>query len=242
VKPFPWRVGDLARGTGLSVRALHHYDEIGLLAPSHRTAAGHRLYTEEDVGRLQRIKSLRQLGFSLEEVKDLLDRPGFSLSEVIRLNLSRLREQIELQLQLRDQLETFARRLDSAGTVSVEEFLQTIEVMNMLEKYYTPEQLEALRERGRQIGAERIETVQNEWSVLLAEVKAAMAEDLDPASERARELARRWQALVQEFTGGDAGIERSVGRFYRENPEGGRQLGVEPEMFQFIGRVLAAEK
>src|SRR6266540_3219671 len=65
-----WKVGDLARRTGLSIRTLHYYDEIGLLSPSHRTGSGHRLYDVDDVARLQRILSLRQLGFSLEEVKD----------------------------------------------------------------------------------------------------------------------------------------------------------------------------
>jgi DNA-binding transcriptional MerR regulator len=239
VKPFPWKIGDLARGTGLSIRALRHYDEIGLLVPSHRTAAGHRQYVEEDIVRLQRVRSLRRLGFALEEVGALLDRPGFSLPEVLRLHLARLREQIELQIQLRDRLETLVRRLGSAETVSVEEFLQTIEVMNMLEKYYSPEQLEALRERGRRIGQERIDEVQNEWEQLLSEVTTALAENLDPASERAQDLARRWKSLVHEFTGGDAGIEQSLGRFYQENPEGSLQFGVAPEMFQFIGRALA---
>ena len=78
------KVGDLARRTGLTVRALHHYDEIGLLKPSLHTAAGHRLYATADVARLQQVLSLRQLGFSLEQVRDCLDRPGFSPLEVIR--------------------------------------------------------------------------------------------------------------------------------------------------------------
>ena len=65
-----WKVGALARQTGLTVRTLHHYDEIGLLAPSLRTGAGHRLYTADDLGRLLQILSLRQLGLSLDEVRD----------------------------------------------------------------------------------------------------------------------------------------------------------------------------
>ena len=57
-----WKVGELAERTGLSVRTLHYYDEIGLLSPSRRTAAGHRLYTAGDVVRLQQIRSLKQPG------------------------------------------------------------------------------------------------------------------------------------------------------------------------------------
>ena len=74
------QVGELAKITGLTIRTLHHYDEIALLKPSLRTEAGYRVYTAADVARLQHILSLRQLGFSLNEIRDCLDRPGvFSL-------------------------------------------------------------------------------------------------------------------------------------------------------------------
>ena len=94
------KVGELARRTGLTVRTLHHYDEIGLLQPSLHTEAGHRLYTAADVARLQQVLSLRQLGFGLEEIRACLDRPGFSPLEVIRQHVARLREQIECQREL----------------------------------------------------------------------------------------------------------------------------------------------
>src|SRR5438876_3717198 len=102
------KVGELARRTGLTIRALHHYDEIGLLRPSLHTEAGHRLYTAADVARLQQVLSLRQLGFSLEEIRDCLDRPAFSPLEVIRLHVARLRQQIQLQRKLCERLEAIA--------------------------------------------------------------------------------------------------------------------------------------
>src|SRR4029077_18355302 len=99
------KVGELAKRTGLTVRTLHHYDEIGLLKPSLHTESGHRLYTARDVGRLQQVGSLRQLGFSLEQVHECLDRAGFSPLEVIRLHVARLREQIDMQRGLCERLE-----------------------------------------------------------------------------------------------------------------------------------------
>src|SRR5256714_12769862 len=102
------KVGELARRTGLTIRTLHHYDEIGLLKPSLRTESGHRLYGAGDVARLQQVVSLRQLGFSLEEVRDCLGRPGFAPLEVIRLHVAKLREQIELQRELCGRLEAVA--------------------------------------------------------------------------------------------------------------------------------------
>src|SRR3954471_1725022 len=100
LQPTAWKVGELARRTGLSIRTLHYYEEIGLLSPSRRTEAGHRLYAAGDVVRLQQIKSLRQLGFTLKEIRDCLDKPGFSAQQVIQLHLLRLGEQIELQQRL----------------------------------------------------------------------------------------------------------------------------------------------
>src|SRR6476646_6711292 len=70
MRPPPWKVGELAKRTGVSVRALHHYDEIGLLSASLRSESGYRLYTEADVIRLQQIRSLRSLGFSLDESRE----------------------------------------------------------------------------------------------------------------------------------------------------------------------------
>jgi DNA-binding transcriptional MerR regulator len=75
LRPASWKVGELAKQTGLSVRTLHYYDEIGLLSPSQRTEAGHRLYTADDIVRLQQVKSLRHLGFTLKEIRDYLNRP-----------------------------------------------------------------------------------------------------------------------------------------------------------------------
>src|SRR4051794_40129223 len=160
------KVGELARRTGLTIRTLHHYDEIGLLKPSLHTEAGHRLYTTGDVARLQQVLSLRQLGFGLEEIRDCLQRSGFSPLGVIGLHVARLREQIELQRQLCERLEGLAAHFRAAGEVSAEDFLQTIEEMNMIENYYTPEQLEQLRKRreeAAQAGVDIAKQGEQDW-------------------------------------------------------------------------------
>ncbi len=138
------KVGELARRTGVSVRTLHHYDEIGLLRPSHRTPTGHRLYGAEDVARLQQVKSLRQLGLSLDEVRDCLARPDHSARRVIDLHLARLREQMALQQQLYERLDGLGRWLDAWGEsdaapgAPLAELVKIVEMMTMVESYYTP--------------------------------------------------------------------------------------------------------
>lgn len=69
-------VGELSRLTGVTVRTLHHYDEIGLVRPSQRTAAGYRLYSDDEALRLQQVLVLRELGVPLNEIGDAIDAAG----------------------------------------------------------------------------------------------------------------------------------------------------------------------
>ncbi|HEY7428702.1 MAG TPA: MerR family transcriptional regulator [Gemmataceae bacterium] len=242
MRPPLWKVGELARRTGLSVRTLHWYDQIDLLTPSFHTEAGHRLYTAADVARLQQIKSLRQLGFSLDEVRDCLDRPDFSPLSLIEAHLAQLREQIEMQRRLCERLESLAARLRAAETVSTEDLLQTIEDMTMFEKYYTQEQLDWLKERGQQIGQERIQQVEAEWPKLIAEVCAEMEKGSDPADEPVQVLARRWVGLVREFTGDNPEIEKAVRTMYRQEPDICCQNGIDRALLDYIDKAIAAAK
>ena len=227
------------------MRTLHYYDEIGLLTPSRRTQAGHRLYTADDVVRLQRIKSLQHLGFTLREVRECLDRPDFPLGRVIQLHLSRLKERIELQQRLCDLLERVAARLRSGEEVSSGEFVDTvmevIEMSERLERYYTPEQLEYLEERRREVGEERIREGEAQWAELMEQVRAEMEAGTNPSNERVQALARRWMGLVREFTGGDPGIERSLNNmWHQEENIHGIDTGEVREMGAYINRALAA--
>jgi len=67
------QIGEVAEAVGLSIRTIRHYDEMGVVEPSGRTAGGFRLYTEADVERLRLVKQLKPLQFSLEEIHELLD-------------------------------------------------------------------------------------------------------------------------------------------------------------------------
>ena len=90
-----YSVGRVAEVAGVTVRTLHHYDEIGLLTPSERTHAGHRRYGDSDLDRLQRILFYRELGFPLEEVAALLDDPDTDPREHLRRQYQVLTERIE---------------------------------------------------------------------------------------------------------------------------------------------------
>ncbi|MGV0028295.1 MerR family transcriptional regulator [Phormidesmis priestleyi] len=245
MQPIALKVGDLAKQTGVSVRTLHYYDEIGLLSPSHRTEAGYRLYDETDIIRLQQIVSLRQIGFSLEQIRECLERDQFSPHHVVQLHLSQLKEQMALQQQLYARLDAIATRLQSTETVSIQEFIQLIEVTTMIEKYYSPEQQEYLKARREAVGEERIRQVEAEWPQLMEQVRAEMEKGTDPTHESVQALARRWLSLIAEFTGGDPGITRSLNTLYQQegSEAASRGMVVEPEataMWEFMGKALSA--
>ncbi len=243
MRPPPWKVGELAKRTGVSVRALHHYDEIGLLSPSHRSEAGYRLYTEIDVARLQQIRSLRALGLSLEEARDFLKRPEVVPGRVLQLHIEHLKERIAAQQSLCDRLEWVVGRWRSDENVPTEELLQIIEVTNMIDKYYTPEQREQMKQRAETLGQDHIREAEAEWPQLMAKVQAEMDQGTDPADERVQALARRWKELVEEFTGGDPGISQSLGRMWKEETTvHGLDTGNMRSLMGYVQKAWAAGK
>jgi DNA-binding transcriptional MerR regulator len=232
-------VGELARRTGVSVRTLHWYEEVGLLCPARDSGSGYRRYGPGDIARLQQIVSLRQLGLSLDEIRYVIDREDGSLRRVIALQLDRLEEQIRLQQTLRDRLRLLAARLSTDDDVSVDDLIDVMEMM-MVEKYYTPEQLEWLRQRREEVGEERIREVEAEWPELMAAVRAEMAAGSDPADPQVQALMTRWRALVGEFNGGNPGIERSLQSFYESEDTLPTGEPIDRELFAYVGRAMAA--
>lgn len=234
------KVGDLAKQTGVSPRTLHYYDEIGLLSPSQRTDAGYRLYGEAEIIRLQQIISLRQLGFPLERIRECLLKPNeFSPHHVLQLQLSQLKEQIALQQQLCNKLEAIASRLQTTETVSIEAFIQVIEVTMMIDKYYTQEQQAHLQERYEQLGEERIRQAEAEWQDVIGQARMLMESDADPASEAVQAVAQRWRSLIEEFTGGDAGIAQSLQTMYQqEGTEVASRGAIDAALSEYMGRAM----
>lgn len=124
-----WKVGDLAKLTGLTVRTLRFYDQIGLFSPSGQTESGHRLYNASDLSRLQQILSLRELGLSLEEIKAILTGEQFSPLEIINLQMARTKEQIQAQQRLLEQLRHIARSMQGKSALTVDDFTELMQAM-----------------------------------------------------------------------------------------------------------------
>ncbi|HUB38489.1 MAG TPA: MerR family transcriptional regulator [Streptosporangiaceae bacterium] len=124
-----WKVGALAKATGLTVRTLHHYDEIGLLQPSARLAGGHRLYDADDLARLYRIIRLRQLGFPLSQVAEVLAEPEWQLAPAIERHLAETRRRAALASRLCARLAVMAAELARQEHPSPQELFSAVEEM-----------------------------------------------------------------------------------------------------------------
>lgn len=124
-----WKVGALAKATGLTVRTLHHYDNIGLLQPSARLAGGHRLYDADDVARLYRIIRLRQLGFPLSQVADVLAEPEWQLAPAVERHLAEARHRAAMASRLCARLGAMAAELAQQEHPAPHDLYATIEEM-----------------------------------------------------------------------------------------------------------------
>jgi DNA-binding transcriptional MerR regulator len=230
-----WKIGELARRTGLTVRTLHHYDEIGLLSPAERSDGGHRVYDEADVQRLYRIVSLRSLGFPLDAIAHALDSQAFDPKAAVDDHLRRLEAQIAQEQQLLDKLRMLRQRLDA------DDFLTTIEELTMRERYYSPEQLDQLEQRRQALGEDAIKDVEREWGEIFATLKHEMDSGTDPADPRLRPIGERSRELIQMFTGGDPGIQAGLKRMYdTEGPEKASRGMADPAVFEYLAQVRAA--
>jgi len=127
------RVGELARASGLTVRTLHYYEQIGLLVPSRRTDTGQRIYDESDVARLYRICLLRRVGLPLTDIGRALDDPNWSLAAAIARHRDELDRRLAATARLHAHVARLATAIGTGDTAPIDELLTTVEGMTMLD-------------------------------------------------------------------------------------------------------------
>ena len=204
---------------GVTVRTLHHYDEIGLLVPSGRTSAGYRLYDGEDITRLQHVVVYRRLGFALEEIALLLDEPSADVGQHLR----RQREAVMSRLdEMRDLVTAIDRALEKKmkGVNLTKEEQEKLFGDGFSDDYAAEaEERWGERDAWKQSQGRTSRYSKQDWVQIKAEMVAgntafvsAMTDGEPATSERAMDAAE--QARLQ--------IHR---RFYDLTPEFHRNLG-----------------
>ncbi len=201
-----YSVGQVAGLAGVTIRTLHHYDEIGLLSPSGRSAVGYRIYEETDLERLQRILFYRELGFALEEIATIVDDPRTDVighlrrqRELLTRRIKRLRAMVEaidyeMEAQTMGIRLTPEERFEVFGDFRPEDYAEEAEQRWGDTEAYRQSQRRVAsytKEDWQQIKAEEEEVRAN----LAAAFAAGLAPDSDEAlaaAEAHRQHITRW--------------------------------------------------
>lgn len=219
-----YTVSQVAKMAGVSVRALHHYDQIGLLKPSARTGAGYRLYGEPELLRLQQILFFKELDMPLGEVRQILDDPGFDQMAALEHHRQLLHRRME---RLKRLLKTIDRTIDKLTeddmTLTDEELYEGF-TTEQIERYkrearemYGPAQVEESEQRVKKMS-------RAEWKAVGAEGEAvttalAALADREPGDAEVQALIARHHAWIENFYPCSAEIYRGLAQGYVEHPE-----------------------
>ncbi len=216
------QLSDLA---GVSVRTLHYYDEIGLLAPTKVGTNGYRYYDDEGLFRLQQILLYREIGLELAQIKDILDRPDFDLLAALREHRAALQEQIDHLRELVATIDTTLLYLTGEADMSKKALFEAFsdekqkhyervarlqwgpEIVNESVRRwngYTQAQKDAIRAEGSQIYTNLAEALEAGKSAHSAEVQA---------------ILRRWHNHLRHFYEPTTDILRGLGEGYRSHPD-----------------------
>lgn len=230
------QVGELARRAGMTVRTLHHYEQTGLLMPSARSAAGYRLYNLAAVQRLHMIKALAQAGLELATIKDYLDQDSLSLSDLLVQQIATLDTQLRTISTLRERLVTLRDELGCGNEPDLESWLQTLELMKMYDRWFSPQELQGLP------FAEQDEQRNQIWLALVAEVRELIGEGCPEDDPRAMALATRWMERLEQDTAGRPEFLTRLNEMHAAEPQMREQTGITDDVVDYITRAFAQSK
>ena len=228
------RIGELAQATGISVRTLHHYDEVGLLKPTARSEAGHRIYTEADVARLHKVVSLKSVGFTLEEIGQFVGHSQEELRDLASRQLEKIETEIE-ELERRKwclSAVTEAHQWDQYK--ETETLLNLIRELTIQSQYFSAEERKAIQARNDSIGLERTKRMHIKLSDLTKTAQEFMDSKISPTDPRVISLANEWNALGNEGVGDNPEIKEKIKRMLKENPDLASYRGITPSLLEYL--------
>jgi DNA-binding transcriptional MerR regulator len=190
-----YRVHEFAQLAGVTVKALHHYDRLGLLKP-RRAGSGYRIYVEQDLARLEQVVALKFLGLPLKQIKILLDRDAVKLPEALRLQRNVLEEKrrlLDRTICAIGNAEKIIQSGKPADAAALKQIIEAIEMQTEIEdatefmkNYYREDVWASFKARHR-------DWPSHEWNDLFRDITSSLAED--PGSPGAQALAARWRKL-----------------------------------------------
>jgi MerR family transcriptional regulator, thiopeptide resistance regulator len=231
-----WKIGEVIDRTGLTARALHFYEEQGLIGPVSRSAAGHRLYSQSDLLRLQQIRTLRQLGVSLADMSPLLKDTG-QLVPQLKRQLSKLQQQRQKIQTIEDKISKLIDMLETQSLPQdeLDEILfQTLESMTMYDKYFDQSEIDAMHNREHSAGSnESFEAAWNDW---VSKMQSAQSTGADPRSKQVQDLMNHWNEMISMLTENDDEKLKAFNDLLHNEPQARKDHGISDELFDFMAQ------
>ncbi len=201
-----WLIKEFSAMTNLSVRSLHHYDQIGLLKPSKRLTNGYRSYSQLELLKVQPIIVLRFLGFSLLAIRDILKNGSISLHH--------LQERCLVSHEELENITAVCKGLDlikkSCGS---EESVKLSKTLGLIEEHLF-EPLRKVLKKHRIVGQspEELVLIRKRWESLIKEIEGCL--DEDPRSSIGKSMAQAWNELLIEGQSKDLQMKEAIGCAY----------------------------
>lgn len=223
--------------TGQTIRTLRYYDEIGLLKPVETTETGYRLYSLESVSKLYQILSLKEMGFSLDEIADLFKRKEVDLDRVIDLQLTRTQEEIAQKQLLLQRLYALQEKLRRRQHLSLEEFQATVSFLQSSgDRYFSHEQFEKLKNQGIRVQEEK--EMGQDWLRFITRLKDCQQRNAPLSDPVAQECVAFWEELTRTVVGKDQELEASVFQFHAEEQKQVLRYGLSNELYSYLQCLL----
>ena len=195
-----YKINEVSKLTGVSIRMLHHYDKIRLLEPSKRTDSNYRMYNDDDIARLYQILLFKELEFPLQEIKQILDDKDFNREEVLKAQRNLI---FEKKKRLERIIESIDDTIESLGgnVMSKDNFkaFGYEEVKKHQEKYKEEtEKRYGKSDAYRESQGKTSKYSKNDWENIMQEAGAIYEElyklmDKDPSDEKVQELIQKWR-------------------------------------------------
>jgi DNA-binding transcriptional MerR regulator len=233
---------------GLSARALHHYDSIGLVSPAERNAAGYRLYGEEELLRLQQVLFYRELGLELGEIRRILDEPGYDRIGSLEAQARQLKAKAERLSRLALTVDRTIGRLKGETMLSDEQLYEGFakdEVESIkreaAERWGATEAYAESKKRMARMSGQDWERVKATGEALDKEAALAMREGAEPGSPRVREIMARKLEHLRSFYEPSMEMFAGLGRMYEEDERFRRHYeNIAPGLASYLRRAMAA--
>lgn len=217
-----YTVKQLSRLTGITVRTLHYYDEIGLLRPTTVGSNGYRYYGEDELLRLQQILFFREMDLSLLQIRELVDAPDFDQAEALRAHRSALEAKIGRLHTLVQTIDRTLTHLEEGTPMSDHEIFsgfseeQQAAYVKEAEEMYDPQLVRESNQRWKNYGKEKQRAIMAESGRIYTDLVALM--DHDPASPEVRAVMARWHQNMRYFYEPTPEILRGLGQHYNSDP------------------------